>query len=114
MIVWRGYGFIIFIIVFSYSLLTELISEALSGDDNFYQANLIPLGFSLICSALTIGLLFKYFTKKKMEGKGTLVFDKITLAQSNPHLFFIPFKYWSYILGIAGIGIILFQLFKKK
>src|SRR2546423_2057545 len=108
MIIWRGYGFIIFIIVFGYSLLAELIFEAFSGDDNFFQANLIPLGFSFLCSALTIGLLFKYFSKKKNEGKGTRVFDKITLAQSNPHLFFIPFKYWSYILGMAGLAIIFF------
>ena len=50
--------------------------------------------------------------KKVKEGKGTRIFDLVTLSHKNPHFFYIPFKYWSYILGAIGIIVLLSQLRK--
>ena len=113
MIIWSGYGFIIFIIVFVDSLLFELISESLMHDDNFYQSNLLPLGGSFFLSALVIRLLDNYFNKKRTENKGTYIFDQMTIARKDHHLFFIQFKYWTYILIVLGLGFILYQTLKS-
>jgi hypothetical protein len=110
MIFWAGYGFIVAIIVFINSLLAELISESISHNDEFYQKNYIPLGISFIVSGIIIYYLKKYFDKKKANNEGTRVFDKVTIAKEGHHLFFIPFKYWSYIMIVLGLVVISSQL----
>ena len=113
MIIWAGYGFIIFIIVFVDSLLFEIISESFMHDDNFYQSNLLSLGCSFFLSALAIRLLDNYFKDKRSKNKGTYIFDEVTIAKSNHHLFFIPFKYWTYIMIFLGLGVIVYQTFRN-
>ena len=114
MIIWAGYGFIVFIIVFVNSLLIEIISELFMHDDNFYQSNLLPLGCSFFLSALVIRLLDNYFNEKRNESKGTYIFDAVTIAKSNHHLFFIPFKYWTYIMIVLGLGVIVYQTLRNS
>lgn len=109
---WSGYGFLVPVIVFLDSLIAELITMQLSGDEDLYQKNLIPLGVSFIISGLIIMSLANYFENKKKENKGTRVFDKVTISKSS-HFFFIPFKYWTYIAGAAGIIVVIIQFFKK-
>ena len=111
MIIWSGYGFVVFVIALIDSLIAELITKSISNDENFYQNNLIPLGCSFLVSALIIKALSNYFEQKKKEGKGTRIFDRITIAKES-HLFFIPFVYWFYILGAIGILLIIAQLRK--
>lgn len=94
MIIWSGYGFVIFIIVFVDSLIAELISEAVTHNDSYYQENLAPLGLSFIVSGAVISSLQKYFDKKRANNEGTRIFDKVTIAKKGHHLFFIPFAYW--------------------
>ena len=113
MIIWSGYGFLVAIIIFIDSLIAELTTRFISGDNHLYNRNSIPFGVSLFISAGIIFLLHNYFTEKRKEGKGTYIFDKITIASSNHHLFFIPFKYWTYIAISLGVGVILYQLFGK-
>jgi hypothetical protein len=113
MIIWSGYGFLVPIIVFIDSLIAELVTRFISSDNHLYNKNSIPFGVSLFISGGIIFLLYNYFTEKKKEGKGTYIFDKITIAKTNHHLFFIPFKYWTYITVAFGAGVILYQLFHK-
>ena len=115
MIIWSGYGFLVFLIIFINSFIANLITNYVTGDDNFYDNNLIPLGISFLFSALIIRLFSKYFDRKKAENKGTYVFDKVTISKGNENkLFFIPFTYWTYITATLGLGVILVQLFVKK
>ena len=110
MIIWAGYGFIVAIIVFLNSLLAELISESIFHKDEFYQKNFIPLGISFIVSGIIIYYLKKYLDKKKANDEGTRVFDNVTISKVGHHLFFIPFKYWSYIMMVLGIVVMISQL----
>jgi hypothetical protein len=112
MIIWAGYGFVIFIIVFVDALIAELISDAVTRNKNFYQENLDPMGISFIISGLIIYYLQKYFDKKRVNSEGTRVFDKITIAKKGHHLFFIPFAFWSYILVAIGTILIIVQYFR--
>ncbi len=111
-LIWSGYGFIVPIVIFSDSLIAELITRQFSNDENLYQNNLIPLGVSLIISGLIILSLSNYFENKRTENKGTRIFDKVTIAKKS-HFFFIPFKFWSFISGIIGIILVIVEFFKK-
>ena len=115
MIIWSGYGFLVFIIVFLNSLIANFATNFLTKDDTYYDRNLIPLGISFLFSAFVIKLLWNYFNKKKLENKGTRVFDKITIAGGDQNkLFFIPFRYWTYIMGCLGFAVILYQILLKN
>ena len=103
MIIWSGYGFIIFIIVFINSLLAELISEAATHNDNLYQENYIPLGASFLISGAVIYSMNIYFQIKRANNQGTRIFDKAMIANTGHHLFFIPFRYWPFIMIMMGI-----------
>jgi hypothetical protein len=112
LIIWSGYGWLVFVIIFVDTMIAELISWAITQDDGFFLNNDIPFASSLIISGIIINVLSKYFDKKKSEGKGTRVFDKITLAQES-RFFFIRFYFWSYILVVWGAGLIVWQLIKR-
>ena len=115
MIIWSGYGFLVFIIVFLNSLIANFVTNYLTKDDNFYDRNLIPLGISFLFSSLIIKLLSDYFNKKKLENKGTRVFDKITISKGDQNrLFFIPFRYWTLIMACLGFAVTLYQLLAKR
>lgn len=112
MIIWKGYGFIVFIIVFVNSLIAELISEEVSKNDHYYQENPIPMGISFFISGLMIFKINEYFDKKRSMNEGTHIFDKITITQNDHSLFFIPFKYWTYILVAISFILIIAKLLR--
>ncbi|MBN8667254.1 MAG: hypothetical protein J0M30_07075 [Chitinophagales bacterium] len=115
MIIWSGYGFLVFIVVFINSLLANLITTYLTKEDSFYQTNLIPLGISFLFSAVVIKLFAEYFNKLKSENKGTRIFDQLTIAGGDQNkLFFIPFRFWTPILACLGFVLVSYQLLAKK
>ena len=115
MIIWSGYGFLVFIIVFVDSLITNLVADELTNQSGYYDRHFIPLGLSFLFSALVLFYLTKYFEQKRREGKGTRVFDKVTIAAGDQNrLFFIPFRYWSYIMTGLGVCVIIFELTKSS
>src|SRR4051812_27698483 len=110
MIIWSGYGFLVFIIVFINSLLANLITDNVTNEPGYYDKHLLPLGLSFVFSGLIILYLTKYFARKQKEGKGTRVFDKVTIAGGDKNrLFFIPFRFWSYIMLAIGGCVIVFE-----
>jgi hypothetical protein len=115
MIIWSGYGFLVFVIVFINSLIANLITNWVIKEDDFYSKNLTPLGISFMVSGVVLLILTDYFDKKKKEGKGTRVFEaKMIAAGDQNKLFFIPFRYWSYIISSLGLGVIIYQYFSKS
>jgi hypothetical protein len=57
MIFWQGFGFLVAIIAFAALILTETVSENITGDDQFYQQHgwVVLIGM-LVAAALTYGL----------------------------------------------------------
>jgi hypothetical protein len=114
MIIWAGYGFIVFIIVIVDSLIAELITEAITHNSHFYEQNLDPLGISLMVSGIVVYGLQNYFDRKRAKNEGTRIFDKVTIANKGHHLFFIPFAYWTYVLMVTGVIMIACQSFRSR
>ena len=109
MIIWSGYGFLVAIVVFVSSLVMNLLTDAITGNENFYgQANL-PFTTSLILSGIICWFLGRYLNK---PGEKTLVDkesgEEVVLSSARHRLFFIKMEYWGPILAVLGI-INLFQ-----
>ena len=102
MIIWTGFGFLVAIIGFAALVLTELISESIAGNEQFYQQNswLILVGMT-VAAILTFGL-HKILSLKKPK----IVIDKksgeeIEIRGSHS-LFFIQVKWWPIVFIILG------------
>jgi len=98
MMIWSGWGFLVAVIVFGASLAMELVTEALVGDDRFYQVQAWPLALALALSGVLIWGVGKY-----LHARGArVVIDKATgqeLTIGGQHrFFFIPMHYWGPVL----------------
>src|SRR5213593_2514369 len=98
MIIWRGYGFLVAVITFAVSLLTELMIEKINGDPTFYQSHSWPLAVALVISAAIIWTVDNRMSnqpEKVLIDKETG--NEVSLKRSH-ELFFIKMKYWPAIL----------------
>ena len=109
MIIWKGWGFIVFINTFLLSLAGEIISESITKDDNFYQSNSIPITIVFMLSGVINGFLGKWLNSRNAKTH----IDKETnqeITIKNKHsLFFIPMEYWGVILIFCSILLFIFK-----
>ena len=97
MIIWRGRGFLVAVIIFGSSLVANLIFNAEVGP-GYYDHHKWPFAVSLIVSAAICWFLGDYFRKRP----GRVVIDRqsgkeFTLNKAHT-LFFIPMRWWAPIL----------------
>ena len=109
MIIWKGLGFLVAVITFLVSLGAQLITETMTNDENYYQENSIPLAISILLSGIINGFLGKWINNTKPK----ILIDKETgeevILKNNHSFFFIPMEYWSIILVIGSVLILIFK-----
>ena len=97
LVVWRGLGWLVPVLVIAALILTQLSVDALYGD-GFYTANAWPKQAAFIVAALSIGLLGFVLNYMKRQ----MLFDEETgeaLGKAPSHsLFFIPIEFWAIIV----------------
>lgn len=101
-IIWRGLGYLVAVIVFVCSLVGNLISNVVLGD-GYYDHHKWPLAVTLIISGLICWFLGNYLRKRSdriMIDKQTG--EEIAVNQSQHTLFFIPMHWYAPILGVAA------------
>ena len=113
MIISTGYGYLVAVIAFLFSLASELVTEGIFHDEQRYQTDLVPLGISFLLSAMVIRILDRFFQSKRKKNEGTFFVSKDTIAKTDHSLFFIQFKYWPLLLVLLGIAVILYQVFRS-
>jgi len=107
-IIWRGLGWLVAVIVFGLSLVANLAFNAIYGE-GYYDNHKWPFALSLIVSAAVCWFLGSYLKTRSDR----VVIDKktgkeIVMNQSQHALFFIPMHLWGPILAlIAAIVLVL-------
>lgn len=101
MIIWQGWGFLVAVFAFGASLAMELLTESMTGDEEFYQREAWPLALAFIVSGVVT-----WFAGKALHARGArTVIDKATgqeMTIGGSHtLFFVPMHYW----GVALIAL---------
>lgn len=92
MIIWSGWGFLVAVIVFGVSLAMEVVTEHLTGDNQFYQTHAWPLALALALAGVITWLLGKYFSTRGAVTTG-----------NHHRFFFIPMHYWGPILLVLSL-----------
>lgn len=99
MIIWRGHGYLVALLTFVASLLAELVTESVTGDDGAYQREGLPLAAAL---ALAGALSTVIGTVLRRGGRVPL----------RAHtLFFIPMQAWGPILFVLAVGVYVTRTF---
>ena len=97
LVVWRGFGWLVPIVVFGALILSQLTVDALYGE-GFYRANGWPKQAAFIVAAFFVGCLGFYLNHKKRQ----ILIDEESgeaVGKAPPHsLFFIPIEYWAIIV----------------
>ena len=108
-IVWRGHGYLVGLFAFGSCLLTELVTEHLAGNDQFYQQAFWPLPTALLLAAVP-----SWIVGSKLN-RGSVVVDPATGVQvthsTNLHsFFFIPMQAWGWTLAAIAAAIAVYRL----
>lgn len=101
-IVWRGYGWLVAVIVFGCSLVANLLFNTLYGDD-YYDRHRWPLAVAILSAGVICWSLGNCLRRRSDR----VVIDKATgreivMNQSCHALFFIPMHLWGPVLALIA------------
>lgn len=102
MIVWSGWGIIVPVFIIIAFLVSAPVAGLVTSDADLMMA------ISTIVAGLLAGLA-TFLTARKLEaGEGRAFIDeatqqRIVVRRSAGSLFFIPTRYWAYIIPIAAV-----------
>lgn len=104
MIIWRGFGIVVFLLVFGCAFAGELLTRQISGTPEYWEQHAWPLGLSMLASTPVVWLFDKLIRRRPAGGAADVE------CASNQHaLFFIPVRFWPAILTAIAIAIVVFD-----
>ena len=107
MLVWRGKGYLVPVIIFACSLLFQLAFDAIYKDPNYYRTHSIPLASAL----LVAGAILSQIGKRSYESQGPLEvkdFGKKFMVSRDDSFFWIPLKHWGLICLLISLVSVIF------
>jgi hypothetical protein len=106
MVIWSRLGFLVAVFVFGCSLAANLITNHLTGSEEYWNAHKWPFGVSLLVSGLlswVVGSWLAHAKERTLVDKET---GEETVVTPNHTLFFIKMHWWGPVLGVIGIVLI--------
>ncbi|OAD24009.1 conserved hypothetical protein, membrane [Candidatus Thiomargarita nelsonii] len=98
LIIWRGLGWLIPVVVFAAFILTQIGVDTVFGVEDYYKTNEWPKYFAIGIASLATALLGFVLNYKKRK----IIHDERTgepIGKSPSHaLFFIPVEYWAILI----------------
>lgn len=105
--IWSGLGFLVVVIVYVSSFISELITREVTGDLDYYQNNHTPFYISIFVSCSIIYFLGQWLNTRKAK----TYIDKATgeeiVFKNNHSFFFIRMEYWGIIICIVVTALII-------
>jgi hypothetical protein len=108
-IIWRGLGWLVAVIVFGFSLVANLVFNATYGE-GYYDHHKWPFALSLFVSAAVCWFLGSYLKKRSDR----IAIDKqtgqeIVVNQSRHALFFLPMHLWGPVLALGAVVVLVLE-----
>ena len=112
MVIWSRLGFLVAVFVFGCSLVANLLTNQLTGSEDFWNEHKWPFGISLLVSGLlswAVGSWIANSEAKTLVDKET---GEETVVTPNHTLFFIKMHWWGPILLVTGVVLIAVDVVK--
>lgn len=103
MLVWSGLGFLVIAIVAANAVVAQLITDTVTGDENFYAEHSLPSILSLYLSCLIIYFLGKWLNTRKAKVYIDKQSGEEVVLKNNHTFFFIRMEYWGMIIFVITI-----------
>ena len=109
-IIWRGYGWLVAVIVFGCSLLANFAFNATYGE-GYYEHHKWPVAVAMLGAAAVCWFLGDLLRKRSDR----IAIDKATgkefvVNQSQHTLFFIPMHFWGPVLAAIGAVLVVMEV----
>jgi hypothetical protein len=102
-IVWTGYGFLVAVFIFGFSLVANLITNSITGEKAYWDAHKWPFAVSLFISAITCSVVGCFFHNRNARVLIDPENGKEVVLRESHTLFFIPMIWWGPILVVCGL-----------
>lgn len=107
MVIWSGWGWVVPVFAFFVALGTELLSEAITGQDHFYQSHPWLVVGAMVVAGGLVGLVALFLSRRPAR----VVIDKQTgqelTLQPKHSFFFVPLRWWAPLLPAIAVVMIL-------
>jgi hypothetical protein len=102
-IIWSGKGFLVFVFVFGFSLIANLIVNSVTGSGAYWDAHKWPFAVSLFISAVVCWFVGRYFQNLNARVLIDPKTGREVILRESHTLFFIPVVWWCPILAAFGL-----------
>ena len=105
-IIWTGWGWLGLGITFGACLFMEVITEAVSGNDEYYQENAWPLSIALLMGAVGCRYLARWLRRRERRKllDPVVAGESMSVSGSLHSFLLIPLELWPYILTAGAIA----------
>ena len=106
MIIWQGKGWLVAVIIFGCSLAANLLTNQITGSEEYWDQTLIPFAGSLLVAGVIcwfVGVYLKKGPTRVLVDEATG--ERVTLGPKHT-LFWIPFK-WCGVVAIVGSAVVI-------
>ena len=105
MIVFSGLGFLVLLFGVGFAALAQFGTQKAFNDDKYFDTHGWPILVALWAAALAV-----FLVARRVDAKpGQAVVDKATgqemVLRKQHHLFFVPLRYWTYLLLAGGVAL---------
>ncbi|MGV9007652.1 MAG: hypothetical protein ACOH1H_13050 [Brevundimonas sp.] len=109
MLVWSGWGILVPVFILIAFLVSTPVAGLVTSDTDLMMA------ISTIITGLLAGLATFLAARKLEEGQGRAFIDeatqqRIVVRRSAGSLFFVPTRYWAYIVPVVAVIVAVFSL----
>ena len=110
MLIWRGWGLLVIVIVVGMVLLGGYVTDSITGGSEYRDTHSWPYALSLLPPAAVLWFLGRFLANRKARS----VIDEETgerlVLRSDHSLFFVKMHWWGPILVVVALGNIIYEL----
>ncbi|RBP36638.1 hypothetical protein DES53_11677 [Roseimicrobium gellanilyticum] len=112
MIIYKGFGFLNFVIIFGSSFAFNLASNAWWGEE-YWKAHKWPFAVSLFLSAVLCWFVGRAVEKRAVRTEtDKLTGEEVVVSERHDSFFFLPMSWWGPILVVIGAVVLVIDLTK--
>ena len=106
MLIWSGLGFLVAAIALACMLVLQLLVEAISHNDKYYESHAWPSVAAMALAAGLVWMLNRWLDQRPAKRLIEPATNREVILRPRHSLFFIPVKYWPVVLLFIGVSFV--------
>ena len=103
MIIWRGWGIIVFFVVFASSLVAQVLTNTLTGSGAYWKEHGWPFACALACSGAVIWLIDQRLSRGRDRTLVDVQTGERVVIRRAHDFFFLRLRWWGVICVVLSV-----------